>query len=111
MKRFEANYLVHTNVEALELVDSDTQSLKIMEVEKVSSEELSTSMFKIKLSFRAADNLEALRMAAINTDQSVLQFKEGSEPFAYNIKLEEIKWLGRRKLREDQSYSFSSLSA
>ena len=110
MKRFEANYLIHTNVEDLELVDADTKSLKVLQMKKVSSDKLSTSMFKIKLSFRATDNAEALRMAAINTDQSLLVFKDDSEMINYHIELVEKRWL-KNKVLEDQFFLYKSLSA
>ena len=110
MKHYKAAYLIHADIDKLELDVTDNNSLTVWEVKKVSHEDLTTSIFSVKISFSAESNSEALRMSAINTDQSLLVFTDDCKLINYHVLLEEKRWLGKRTL-EDQFFTFSSLSA
>ncbi len=109
MNHYQAKFLFHT-FETLEIdrENSAKESDARIEIKELKTSNLHSSLYNVTLSFYAADNVEALHLSAINTDQSLLVLK-GSGMLSYKVTLIEKKWLGNKVL-EDQFLMYGSLS-
>jgi hypothetical protein len=107
--RFAAEYLVRTRSKELELDLVKMQNEKFISLSfgRRSKEDDFFQTYHLKLSFEADTQNEAKRIAALNTDCSLVVFKEDHRPIGHSLNLKELR-LWQNKLLIQESYLSAS---
>lgn len=107
--KFAAEYIVRTSSKELELdlVKMENEKFTYLSFVRRSKEDDFFHSYHLKLKFEANTQIEAMCIAALNTDCSLVVFKENCRPIGYSLSLKELR-LWKKELLIRKLYSSAS---